>query len=317
MVKQLAVVLSLSVLMTACGGSDNKKSSSSSSSSVAVSSKASSAAVSSAASSAAVSSVVSSAASSVAVSSEASSVAVSSEASSAAVSSVASSAAVSSVASSAAESSAASSSVASSVSAAAIDLYYDFEADSVGTAHAVSGYNGNAPESAVATVVDGTAFVTIPAQVDSVRVLKVIPGNWDSGTKFTMVLPEGKTLADYDISFDLYIPQTIKDTDFTGGDNGYKTLAVVAGPSVSNKIKNDVVFNGADFNYYAIGQAAVGRGETNADGYASDAWVTVTIPTDTNGANVSGTFELGIGIGRPAGSDHDFYLLDNIILIEK
>jgi hypothetical protein len=294
MVKQLAVVLTLSVLMTACGGSSNNKKSSSSSSVTVVSS-----------------------ASSVAVSSASSSVAVSSSSSSV-VSSSSSSVAVSSSSSSSAESSAASSSVASSVSAAAIDLYYDFEADAVGTAHAVSGYNGNDPASAVATVVDGTAFVTIPAQVDSAHVLKVIPGNWDSGAKFTMVLPEGKTLADYDISFDLYVPKNTIDADFTGGDNGYKTLAVVAGPAVSNKIKGDVVFNGDNFNYYAIGTAAVGRGTTDADGYASDAWVTVTIPTNVAAAqNVSGTFELGVGIGRPAGSDHDFYLLDNVILVEK
>jgi hypothetical protein len=309
MVKQLAVALTVSVLMTACGGSDNKKSSSSSSSVVTLSSAASSVAVSSAASSAAVSSAVSSEASSVAVSSEASSAAVSSEASSAAVSSEASSAAVSSEASSAAVSS-----VASSLSQAATDLYYDFEADAVGTANAVSGYNGNAPESAVAKVVDGTAFAKIPAQVDSVRVLKVMPGNWDSGIKVTMVLPEGKTLADYDISFDLYIP-TVIDTDFLGGDNGYKTLAVVAGPSVSGKIKNDVVFDGDAVNYYAIGEAAVGRGA--GDGYAANEWVTVTISGNAAAKNVSGTFELGIGIGRPAGSETDFYLLDNIILLEK
>lgn len=105
MVKQLAVVLTVSALMTACGGSSDKKKSSSSSS-VTVVSSASSAAVSSAASSAAVSSsassvVESSAASSVAVSSSSSSeIIVISSSSSSEASSVASSAASSAASSS-------------------------------------------------------------------------------------------------------------------------------------------------------------------------------------------------------------------------
>ncbi len=122
MLKQLTLVVSLSVLMVACGSDDKKKGNSNSSvSSVAPSSVASSVAPSSVASSEASSSVASSEASSSVASSEASS----SVASSVAPSSVASSEASSSVASSSeassseASSSEASSSVASSSSSAA------------------------------------------------------------------------------------------------------------------------------------------------------------------------------------------------------
>jgi len=213
------------------------------------------------------------------------------------------------------------------VSTAATDLYYDFEADAVGTANAVSGYGGNTADSAIATVVDGTAFETIPAQVDSLHVLKVISKNYHSGAKFTMVLPAGKTLADYDISFDLYMPTKI-DADFKGGDNGYKTLNVVAGSSITSFMNDAVVLGavipdsgGATFTYDLIGQAKVGWGATTNvanNEYAADQWVNITIPTGTKGENVSGTFELGFGMPRAgATADTDFYLIDNILLTEK
>lgn len=272
MVKHLVAAVAVGVLLSACGGSDNKKQNNSSSS-TAVSSAVSSAVVSSAASSA----VVSSAVSSVAVSSSSSSeVAVSSSSSS----------------------EVASSSSSSSSSAVANEVYdwNDFEADEAGAALSVAGWDGDAAASGTATVVNIADISGIPANGESVKAVKFVGGNWNAGIKLTFTMPAGKTLADYNIVFDVYFPRTTP-AEYTGGDNNYyKDLFVAGGATVSSGLN--------ETNGGYLGKLAT---EGNVD-----AWHTFTFTPSAAAETITGTFELAFGINRPAGSATDYYLVDNV-----
>lgn len=294
MVKHLVVAVAVGVLLSACGGSDNKKQSNSSSS-TAVSSKASSAAVSSVASSAA----VSSAASSAVVSSAVSSVAVSSSSSSAVVVSSSSSSVVVSSSSSSVVASSSSSSVASSSGSSVANEVYDwndFEADEAGAVLSVAGWDGDAAASGTATVVNIADISGIPANGESVKAVKFVGGNWNAGIKLTFTMPAGKTLADYNIVFDVYFPRTTP-AEYTGGDNNYyKDLFVAGGATVSSGLN--------ETNGGYLGKLAT---EGNVD-----AWHTFTFTPSAAAETITGTFELAFGINRPAGSATDYYLVDNV-----
>lgn len=283
MLKHIPLIITLAASLTACGGSDNKKSSSSSS--VAVSSS-SPAASSTPASSTPASSTP---ASSTPASSEpASSTPASSEPASSTPAS-----------STPASSEPASSSVSSSSSsAAATKLTVDFESDTVGTTYEGASWN---PGELTATVVTIASVTGLPVNASSVNVLQVVVGNYNAVPIMEVSLPEGKTLADYNVKVDAYFPRnTLGLTD--AGANYYKDFLLLADTTITS-----------------------GAGDTNPAYHSKiatiwddvDVWKTYTLTVDpTKGAALTGTIKIAMGLNREAGTN-DGYYFDNIRLEPK
>jgi uncharacterized protein YceK len=266
MLKNIGLFLAVTLLLSACGSDDDKKSTTSSSSSVSSSTATS-------ASTAMSSSTATSA--STAMSSSVSS----SEASSS-----------SSESSSEASSSQSSSSVDNSI------LAINFELDSVASTYATVGW---APTDAVATVIAISSVTGLPANGGSTNVLRATIGNYNAAPKFSFILPDGKTLADYELKVDAYFPRnTLGLTD--EADNYYKEFMFLAGTTLSNELS-------------LTNTAYQAKIDTIFDDV--DAWKTYTFTPDaTKGAAITGALEISIGLNRPAGTDADAYYFDNLRL---
>jgi len=191
----------------------------------------------------------------------------------------------------------------SSSSSSPSALTVDFENDTVGdNVYGVIGYT----ETPTATVVTA-ASVGLPANGSSIKVAKVATTDWDTIPKFLVTLPEGKTLADYQVKVDAYFPYTTLGLDATtGADNYYKSFLLFAGAEITGAAKP------ADFPTFHHTTI-----ETDYD--SVDKWKTFTFDVDaTKGALLTGTVEIGLGISRPAvGTNNNAYYLDNITLVPK
>jgi hypothetical protein len=114
-------------------------------------------------------------------------------------------------------------------------------------------------------------------------------------------LPEGKTLADYNVKLDAYFPRNT--LGLTNGEaNYYKDFIFLAGTSITS-----------------------GAGDTNPAYHSKigtiwddiDVWKTYTLTVDpTKGAALTGTIKIGMGLNRPAGTN-DGYYFDNVRLEPK
>lgn len=174
----------------------------------------------------------------------------------------------------------------------------NFESDAVDSTY--EGASWNAGE-LTATVVTIASVTGLPANGDSTKVLKVVVGNFNAIPVMEVILPAGKTLADYNVKVDAYFPRsTLGLTD--AGANYYKDFMLLAGTSITS-----------------------GASETNP-AYQSkigtiwddiDVWKTYTLTVDaTKGAALTGTIKIGMGLNRPAGTN-DGYYFDNVRLEPK
>lgn len=292
MIKYISSVLFLSALLVGCGGDDDddKKPNTSS---VMMSS-------SSAPASAAPSSV---AQSSVAPSSTApSSVAPSSVAPSSVAPSSVAAASSEPMMSSAPASSEPASSVASS-SSAATNLTVDFELDAVESTYGSIGWDSPAVNATVVTIASVTG---LDANGASTNVLRVVPLNWNSVPMVQVTIPQGKTLADYAVQFDVYFPYA--KLGLTTSENYYKTLMLFAGTTIT----------GAAEESNAAFQSKRSNASDNTPAFDEvDKWITLTLNVNsTKAALLTGTTQIALGINRPAGTNADAYYLDNIKLVE-
>lgn len=184
--------------------------------------------------------------------------------------------------------------------AAATVVAADFENDAVSSAvYGVIGYN-NDPTATVVTIASVTG---LPANGASTKVAKVATTNWDTIPKFSVTLPQGKTLANYKVKVDAYFPRSTLGLT-ADNDNYYKDFLFFAGAAITGSAKP------ADNPTFY--QSKTG---TNGD---MDKWKTFTLTVDaTKAASLTGTIEIGLGINRPpmAAIDNAYYL-DNIILEE-
>lgn len=173
-----------------------------------------------------------------------------------------------------------------------------FESDTEGTVY--EGASWNAGE-LTATVVTIASVTGLPANGDSVNVLKVVVGNYNAVPIVEVSLPAGKTLADYNVKVDAYFPRsTLGLTDAAA--NYYKDFMLLAGESISS-----------------------GAGESNPAYHSKiatiwddvDVWKTYTLTVDaTKGAALTGTIKIALGLNREAGTN-DGYYFDNIHLEPK
>lgn len=174
-----------------------------------------------------------------------------------------------------------------------------FESDAAGTAvYGVVGYNTDA----TATVVTIASVVGLPANGASTKAAKVATVNWDTIPKFLVTLPQGKTLANYQITVDAYFPRTTLGV--TNDDNYYKEFMLFAGTAITDAAKPDT--------YPTYYQSKISTIYNDVD-----VWKTFTFTVNpAKAAMLTGTIEIGIGINRPAvGTNNNAYYLDNITLV--
>ncbi len=184
--------------------------------------------------------------------------------------------------------------------AAATVVVADFESDAVDSAvYGVIGYN-NDPTATVVTIASVTG---LPANGTSTKVAKVATTNWDTIPKFTVTLPVGKTLANYQVKVDAYFPRATLGLT-ADGDNFYKDFLLFAGTAITGSAK---AADNPTFYQSKIGSAG-----------DMDKWKTFTLTVDaTKAAALSGTIEIGLGLNRPPlASINNAYYFDNITLVE-
>lgn len=205
---------------------------------------------------------------------------------------------VSSVASSEVNSSSevASSSSAASSSAGVAILTNDFEQDALGSTYGVIGW-GN--PGTTATVIAALSISGLPANGDSINILRVTSGEYNAGPKFSVVLPAGKTLADYLVKVDVYLPVSSLGL-VDEWDNFYKDFIFMADTTITGALSIDNPLYHSKFS---------------TEWNHGDAWLTFTFtPNATKAAELTGELEIALGLSRPAGDESDAYYLDNIRL---
>lgn len=128
----------------------------------------------------------------------------------------------------------------------------------------------------------GTATVKANPTKSTEKSVHIITTGFDALLKLNVVLPSGKTIADYDkIKFDIYL---------------------LSGEGIENNYKNMQIYVDRTKVYEDEGYPA--QGDPNV-------WITKEYPL--KGATPGNSFVLDLGITTPAGN----YYLDNIKLIEK
>ncbi len=166
-------------------------------------------------------------------------------------------------------------------------LLNDFENLPVGTGFGTMQYTSG----------DITAVVVEQSEVNNNHVVKVMPKNYGASAKYSITLPEGKTLADYS--------GIVVDVLWASGDIGSKQLRAEAGTTLTGN------FNQTN---NLIGTVS------NGIGGAQTQFTKHTIPLSGDRlSTLSGTFELAIGIhcGASAGGNPTIYYVDNIALVKK
>jgi hypothetical protein len=183
----------------------------------------------------------------------------------------------------------------SSSSAPAAKLSVNFESDVVGTVYEGTSW---APGQLTATVVTIASVTGLPANGDSINVLKVVVGDYNAIPVAEVTLPGGKTLADYNVKVDAYFPKATLGVA-NAESNFYKDFLLLAGTTITS---------GASDTNPAY-QSKIGTIWDDVD-----VWKTFTLTVDaTKGAALTGTFKIGMGLNRPAGTT-DGYYFDNIRL---
>jgi hypothetical protein len=161
----------------------------------------------------------------------------------------------------------------------------DFEADEVGTPYPGIAWN---PEMISAVV------ATDPAGVNG-KSLHVTSINWNSYPKFTIHLPEGKTIADIEkVTFDLYL-----GTEGSADQNSYKQFDYFVGPV-------ETVFSAG---------TATGNTGNIITSDATNTWLKkeFSFAITDEALLALNSFDLGLGI---LVENADYYL-DNITLVAK
>ncbi len=192
----------------------------------------------------------------------------------------------------------ANSSSSSSSSSAASNPLVDFEADAAGTTYGGIAW---APTNITATVETIASITGLPANGTSTKVLKISVTDYNSAPMFSVTVPSGKTLADYNLKVDAYFPRNSLGLTDAGG-NHFKSFFFLA----------DTALTGASTDSNAAYQSKI---ETDADDV--DAWQTFTFTPDaTKAAALTGNIQVSVGISRPA-TTNDAYYLDNLRLEPK
>ncbi|MGM8228245.1 hypothetical protein ACSV5M_16820 [Cellvibrio sp. ARAG 10.3] len=190
----------------------------------------------------------------------------------------------------------------SSSSSTGSGLLVDFEEDTAGTVYSGTGWViPDELDASVVTIASITAGDGLPANGDSLNVLRVKPSNYNTIPLVEVTIPEGKTLADYSVTVDAYLPHSSLGLT-EDGDNFYKDFFLLAGTSITS---------GANVENVAYHSHIPTEGNV-------DQWVTFTLTVDpVKGAALTGAIEVALGISRNAdNTNDDAYYLDNIQLVE-
>lgn len=166
----------------------------------------------------------------------------------------------------------------------AAKVVIDFENVAAGTTYKMMGWNPT----------DGSASVV--QLTESNKALEVKPTNYNNAAVISITLPEGKKLGDYGaIKFKVY---------WKSGDVGWKTIYVEAGETLSGPFGNKAE--------QAIGSKYRAAGTTT--GFEVE-----TIDLNGNKSDLSGTFEIAIGINckKEENGEQTVYYLDDIELVPK
>ena len=185
----------------------------------------------------------------------------------------------------------------SSSSSLATILSYDFEADELGSAYPGASWDAG---DVISTVISVSDSPDLAVGNDSLKALYVLVGNYNAGPLFNITLPAGKTLNDYTVKVDAYLPHQTLGGNSAGGGNFYKDLLVLAGVEISSSVN----VNNPDY-----------QGSIPTEGNV-DVWRTFTLPVDpVKGAELTGAIQLAFGLNRPGGTDG--YYFDNLKLEPK
>lgn len=166
-------------------------------------------------------------------------------------------------------------------------LVIDFEEDAIGFNYPIVAYN---PSGLIATVVENPTDATNKS-------LKSEVNDWDSAPRFSVLLPEGKTLNDIEkLTFNVYIP--------AGGDIDYKNLNCWFDAK-------GTAFSAGSPTYTTTGDNFIGQETRNTWLSKEFSLETLGLGTEVLGLN---EFDMAFGIDCKA---NNIYYLDNITFIPK
>jgi hypothetical protein len=171
----------------------------------------------------------------------------------------------------------------------------DFTSNSVGDSYPIYGLYQNA-----VSTTRGTATVAADPAGTNGNSVKVVPISGNHLVQFTITIPSGKTLANYDnFYFDLY-PTNILNDGITAGQTGarYSTALVQIGSSCTPT---------------AAGATALLYETASVDKGSSNTWHTIAVDlTKLTGLSAySGSQSLFIGLYS---NNNTIYYLDNIVI---
>jgi len=177
----------------------------------------------------------------------------------------------------------------SEVAAVVPSSVLDFESDAVGTAYPVISYGSG----------DITAVVEADPAGGGGQSLHVKTTNWNLGVKFSVTLPEGKTLTDLQkITFDFYLP----------------SVANTPGGQTPNSYKGFNYFFGASGTSFSPGSPTGNTGNiiANATDNPGQTWLPKEfVPTLGDDLSQLNQFDFGLGLQIDA---VDYYF-DNIAFV--
>jgi hypothetical protein len=177
----------------------------------------------------------------------------------------------------------------------------DFDKDVVGTAYGITGWGG--ADDITTSVVTISSVEGLPFNGVSNNVLKIRPSNYNAAPVFEVTLPEGKTLADYNVVFDAYFPRSTLGLT-NAGENYFKEFFFLAGTDISSGA------NSTNPAYQSM---------QNTGAEDVDAWRTFIFEPDAaKAAGITGSFQIAIGLNRPGNATLDTsYYYDNVRLEAK
>lgn len=176
-----------------------------------------------------------------------------------------------------------------------------FEADAVGTPYEATGWS--IPDDISTSVVTISSVEGLPFNGASNKVLKITPSNYNAAPMFEVTIPDGKTLADYNVVVDAYFPRNTLGLNNIG-ENYFKEFFLLAGTEISS---------GANADNPAY-QSVLNTGAEDVD-----VWKSFVLSTDNaSAAALSGTIYIAMGLNRPGNASVDSsYYYDNVRLEAK